>query len=117
MNLKIDENLPVEVVQLLKDAGHNAVTVAVQNLTGTSDKNLAEVCRKEKRVLITLDTGFADVRKYPPDRFFGIIVMRMKQQDKQHVLGIFKEVINLFRKETLEQRLWIVEEDRVRVRP
>jgi len=117
MNFKIDENLPVEVSQLLKDVGHNTATVPGQNLTGTSDANLADVCHKEKRILITLDSDFADIRKYPPDKFSGIIVMRMKRQDKQHVLKIFKQVISLFTKETLKQHLWIVEEDRVRIRP
>ncbi len=116
MDFKIDENLPVEVSQLLKDSGHNSITVPEQNLTGTSDTNLANVCCKEKRVLITLDSDFADIRKYPPSEYSGIIVMRMRRQDKKHVLEIFRQVISLFTKETLKQHLWVVEEDRVRVR-
>ncbi len=116
MNFKIDENMPVEVAELLKQAGYDAITVSGQDLIGTSDSNLAKVCRKEKRVLITLDTDFADIRTYRPAEFSGIIVMRLNQQDKHHVLEVFRRAIRLFSKEKIEGHLWIVEEDKVRIR-
>jgi len=34
MKFKVDENLPVEVVNLLEENGHNAVTVLGQDLGG-----------------------------------------------------------------------------------
>ncbi|MBO9381058.1 MAG: hypothetical protein J7479_00905 [Roseiflexus sp.] len=37
-----------------------------QHLEGSLDANIASVCRKEGCVLITLDTGFADIRAYLP---------------------------------------------------
>ena len=67
--------------------------------------------------MLTLDTDFADVRHYPPDRFCGIIVMRLNRQDKPHVLEVLQRVIRLFPKEPIEQHLWVVEEDRIRIRP
>jgi len=116
MNFKIDENLPVEVAELLKQAGYDATTVSEQNLIGTSDANLAAVCKKEKLTMVTLDTDFADIRSYRPDRFCGIIVMRLSRQDKPHVLEVFRRIMRLFASEPIEQRLWIVEEDRIRIR-
>jgi predicted nuclease of predicted toxin-antitoxin system len=116
MNLKIDENLPVEVAELLKQAGYDATTVSEQNLIGTSDTNLAVVCNKEKLTMVTLDTDFTDIRSYQPDRFCGIIVMRLSRQDKPHVLEVFRRVMRLFEREPIEQRLWVVEEDRIRIR-
>ena len=56
MKFKIDENLPIEAALLLKGDGHDAVTIMEQNLSGTPDPNIAEVCRREGRALITLDT-------------------------------------------------------------
>jgi predicted nuclease of predicted toxin-antitoxin system len=116
MNFKIDENLPVEVTELLKQAGYTAATVPEQNLIGTSDADLAAVCKKEKLTMITLDTDFADIRSYRPDRFSGIIVMRLSRQDKPHVLEVFRRLMRLFASEPIEQRLWIVEEDKIRIR-
>jgi predicted nuclease of predicted toxin-antitoxin system len=115
MKFKIDENLPVEVVKLLEDNGHDAVSVFQQNLSGTLDKRIAEVCQEEKRALITLDTDFSDIRTYSPDEFFGLIVLRLKRQDKPHVLSVVSRLINILLREPLDRRLWIVEEGRVRI--
>lgn len=116
MNFKIDENLPVEAAELLKQAGQDAIIVFGQNLVGTLDANLAKVCQKEKRVLVTLDADFADIRTYRPEKFSGIIVMRLNRQDKNHVLEVFRRSMLLFNREPVEKRFWIVEEDRIRIR-
>ena len=116
MKFKIDENMPIEVAESLRNAGYDSVTVTEQNLTGASDVNLAAICRKEKRILVTLDNDFADIRTYPPDKFPGILVMRLNRQDKLHVLEVFSHAMRLFPKEPIEKHLWIVEEDKVRIR-
>lgn len=116
MRFKIDENLPLEVAGLLRDAGYDSATVLEQNLAGTSDADLALICQKEKRILVTLDNDFADIRAYPPDKFPGIMVMRLNRQDKFRVLEVFGHAVRLFPNEPIEQRLWIVEEDKIRIR-
>ena len=64
MQFKIDENLPVDVADLLRQAGHDAATIWDQNLVGSRDQVIAEICQREKRCLITLDKHFADIRTY-----------------------------------------------------
>jgi hypothetical protein len=54
MKFKVDENLPIEVVRMLEDNGHDALTVLDQNLGGALDSRIAQVCKEEKRALITL---------------------------------------------------------------
>ena len=63
MNFKIDENLPLEFIDLLREAGHDAVSVLDQQLGGADDSTVAARCRQEHRVLITLDldTGSSDL--------------------------------------------------------
>lgn len=116
MKFKIDENMPLEVAGLLKDSGHDATTVSEQDLTGTSDANLVAVCLQEARVLVTLDNDFADIRTYPPDKCPGIMVLRLNRQNKSHVLDVFVHAAALFSSETPERHLWIVEEDKIRIR-
>jgi predicted nuclease of predicted toxin-antitoxin system len=115
MKFKIDENLPVEAAELLRQAGYDAATVHEENLVGKPDADIASVCQTEKRAIITLDTDFADIRTYPPDQFSGLIVLRLKQQDKFYVLKIFERILKLLSDE-LEGRLWIVDEKHVRVK-
>ena len=65
--------------------------------------------------MITLDTDFADIRTYPPQEFHGLIVLHLYRQDKSHVLEIIKRLVQTLSTEQLDRRLWIVEEDRLRI--
>ncbi len=105
MAFKVDENLPVEVADLLCQAGYDAVTVFEQHLEGSRDSDIASVCQEERRVLVTLDTNFAYIRAYPPAQFPGLIVLRLHRQDKPHVLEVIGRLIPLLSSEPLEHLL------------
>jgi predicted nuclease of predicted toxin-antitoxin system len=62
LKFKIDENLSLEYAPILRAAGFVADTVADENLRGVADLVLAERTRSERRVLITLDLDFANIR-------------------------------------------------------
>jgi hypothetical protein len=62
MKFKIDENLPIEVAELLRQTGYDATTVLEQDLGGSADTHLASLCQEERRVFVTLDTDFGDIR-------------------------------------------------------
>jgi predicted nuclease of predicted toxin-antitoxin system len=116
LDFKIDENLPVDVAQLLREAGHSVSTVLEEGLGGCTDDVVAKVCQEENRVLVTLDGGFADIRTYPPVEYAGIIVLRLQRHDKPHVLQAWARAIEILATEPISGKLWIVEERRVRVR-
>jgi predicted nuclease of predicted toxin-antitoxin system len=116
LRFKIDENLPREVAELLRSAGHEAATVAEEGLTGTPDEALAARVQQEQRGLVTLDLHFADIRTYPPERYRGIVVIRTRLPDKPRVLSIVRRLLPDLTPAALQGRLWIVEEDRVRMR-
>ena len=65
-----------------------AQTVLDQGLGGSRDQDLAAVCRREDRIIITFDTGFADIRQYPPSAYPGIVVLRLDSQARHHTLAI-----------------------------
>jgi predicted nuclease of predicted toxin-antitoxin system len=116
MKIKTDENLPVEVAEDLRGAGHDAVTVLDQRLGGRGDPDVAAACRREGRALVTLDLDFANVRRYPPADHPGIVVLRLVRQDKPYVLDVMRRPVPLLASEPRDRRLWIVEEARIRVR-
>ena len=116
MRFKTDENLPIDVADLLRLAGHDALTVFDQRLIGEDDKRILDICKEEGRTLITLDLDFSDVRSYPPQEYLGLIVLRLHRQDKSYVLETIRRIIPLFEQEQIEGRLWIVEENRIRIR-
>jgi predicted nuclease of predicted toxin-antitoxin system len=74
MQFKLDENLPRELTDRLRAAGHPAVNVLDQRMGGQADELIADVCTREQRALVTLDMDFADIRAYPPEDYCGLIV-------------------------------------------
>ena len=116
MEFKIDENLPSEACVMLKDAGHDALSVLDQQLGGHPDSDVADICRAESRILVTLDTDFGNIIAYPPEDFSGIVVIRTEDQSKPVVLAHVRRLVDILRAESPRGKLWIVESDRVRVR-
>jgi predicted nuclease of predicted toxin-antitoxin system len=116
MRFKVDENLPIEVAEVLRQAGHDAATVLEQRYGGSADERLASLCQRENRALLTLDMDFADIRSYPPAEFPGLIVLRLRQQDKPYVLDVLVRLIRTLDQEPTERHLWIVEENQIRIR-
>jgi len=97
-------------------AGFDAITVLDEELSGATDDQLFKVVQSEQRILITLDLDFSDIRNYPPNCNAGIIVLRPKSQDLSSIRKIMKSLIPLLLHESLEHRLWIVDDKRLRIR-
>ena len=116
MRFKVDENLSAEVTDLLRLAQHEAVTVADQGLSGAHDQQIVHVCAEEQRALVTLDLDFANVTAYPPPKYAGFIVLRLHRQDTVSVLNALRRAIPLVERIPVSQRLWIVDDGRIRVR-
>jgi predicted nuclease of predicted toxin-antitoxin system len=116
MKFKVDENLPVDVLLLLREAGYDGVSVHDQQLFGQPDNIILKACQTEQRVLITLDLDFADIRQYPPREYAGLIILRLRRQDKKNVLNISRRLIKAFAQEDVSGRLWIVDENQIKVR-
>ncbi len=116
MRFKIDENLPVDLAILLRNSGHDAETVYDEELTGAPDPDIAARCQEEGRVVVTFDLDFSDIRAYPPAQHRGLLVLRLKRQDRDHVLRTVERLLQVFTEEELDGRLWIVDEDRIRIR-
>jgi predicted nuclease of predicted toxin-antitoxin system len=55
MKVKLDENLGVLGRSLLEADGHDVMTMAEQHMSGAEDELIYEHCRREGRVLVTLD--------------------------------------------------------------
>lgn len=116
MLFKLDENLPGALVKLFAEAGHDAVTVADQEMVGASDPRIAAVCRDEGRVIVTLDMDFADIRNYPPQDYHGLVVFRLSRHGPGRVLAVAARLIEMLPETSLQGQLWIVEDDRIRIR-
>ena len=116
MKFKIDENLPSEFAQELQSAGDEAHTVDAEGLSGSEDSLLMEHCKREQRILVTLDLDFANLQQYPPHSHPGIIVFRPPRQDKFTLISLLQRILPVLTRKSPAGQLWIVEADRIRYR-
>jgi predicted nuclease of predicted toxin-antitoxin system len=116
MKVKLDENLPREIVVDLQAAGHEADTVVDERLSGISDKQLMERVRDDHMALFTLDKGIADIRVYPPEDYAGIVLFRPPTEGRGEVHRFVRRHLSEILKQSLSGRLAIVSERHIRIR-
>ena len=116
MRFKVDENLPEELVSLLRSEGWSASTVDEEQLGGTPDPPLEQICRAEDRILVTYDRGFSNITRYQLRGSPGIIVFRLKRQDTPYLLAVANRLVIALREREPRNELWIVREFRIRMR-
>ena len=66
MKIKLDENLPRGLVEVLQRQGHDPDTVPQEGLTGRRDESVWKAAQEAGRFLITQDLDFSDARKFAP---------------------------------------------------
>ena len=116
MKFKLDENLPVELRDDLQTLGHEADTVPDEGLMGAPDSLLLERARDEERVLLTMDKGIADVRRFPPRLYAGIVLFRPSSTGRGEVLAFVRRHLPSILALELKGWLLIVGERSIRVR-
>ena len=116
MRFKLDENVPSEARGRLAQRGWDVHDVHEEKLRGANDAAIQAVCEREQRILVTLDTDFADTRRYDPARSVGVIVLRPADQSIRACLQCLDGAIRALATERIEASLWIVEPQRIRIR-
>jgi predicted nuclease of predicted toxin-antitoxin system len=115
----IDANLPRSTVALLSGLGHTVEFARDIGLAAATDVAIAAHAKSVHAALVTRDLDFADIRRYPPQDYAGIVVLRLPDD------AVAREVVSVVERfvrqpvflGALRGRLAIVEQDRVRFRP
>jgi len=108
--------MPTSALLLFRQQEHDVHTVFDEALNGEIDEKVANTCRKEQRVLITLDKDFSDIRAYPPKDYAGIVLLRPHRQSEPQVIQLLEAVLPVFQIESIVGCLWIVEPSGIRIR-
>jgi predicted nuclease of predicted toxin-antitoxin system len=90
VRLKVDENLPRQIADMLRGRGHDASTVLEQGWQGAADDVLWAHVQEERRWLVTADKGFADLRRHPPGSHAGVILLRAPEESRSAYLELVR---------------------------
>ena len=116
MKFRLDENLGTLGKDLLEADGHDVMTVSEQRLSGTPDEQLFDICRDEKRALVTLDHDFGQTLRFPPEKTAGVVVLECGgRQSPAVIIARVEELVLYLRDNSVEGRLWILEPGRLRI--
>jgi predicted nuclease of predicted toxin-antitoxin system len=66
VRIKLDENLPDSVIDVLAGAGHDLDTVRDEGLRAAKDPAVLAGTTAHSRLLVTLDRGLGNIRTYRP---------------------------------------------------
>ena len=93
MKIKIDENLPARIADILAQHGHDADTVPQEGLEGRKDHDVWTSAQEQGRFLLTQDLDFSDVRKYEPGTHHGLLLLRLRLPGRQALIERVKQIL------------------------
>ena len=99
MKIKLDENIPSELKQILSSMGQDVEKVMDEELVGRSDSQIWDSAQREGRFLITQDLDFSDIRIFKPGQHYGILLVRLRSPGR---LALIERIKELFEKEESE---------------
>jgi predicted nuclease of predicted toxin-antitoxin system len=116
MKIKLDENIPARLVNILSQFGHEIDTVPQEGLIGCSDNRIWEAAQNSKSFLITQDLDFSNTERFKPGNHFGILLIRFRAPGRE---ALVRRIKNLFQDEDVER--WkgcfvVITENKIRIR-
>ncbi|MBI2547037.1 MAG: DUF5615 family PIN-like protein [Candidatus Aenigmarchaeota archaeon] len=84
-----DENVKKRLEAFLKQRGFDIISKP----KGLSNGKIAEFSKSEQRVLITNDWHFTDSSKFPKDKIFSVIWLRIPQDKPDALLESFSVLL------------------------
>lgn len=116
MKIKIDEDLPKTVAEMVRNHVLDTTTVLEERLSGTLDPDLWKIIQKEGRFLITGDKAFADIRRYQPGTHFGVLLLRPEEDGIPQLKLLISEVLKSGMLEKLSRCIAVATIGRLRIR-
>lgn len=113
MRFLLDENLSQITTEFLKGLGYDANSVRDVGLFSASDKEILEFSRQEKRVIITFDKDFSDLRTLKKEKSVGVIVLRTRKFSPFYINNLLDKIL---KKVAPVNKLVIVTDTHIRVR-
>lgn len=110
-----DSHIARSTRRLLEQFGFQVDSIDVRLGSGIPDRIVADLARREGRVLISGDKIFADGQEYPPSNYAGIIVIRVKPLTAERMNRALRRFLSFPKPADYRGLLIVITETKVRI--
>jgi predicted nuclease of predicted toxin-antitoxin system len=117
MRFLLDADMARSCAGVLRNLGHDVSDVRDIGLGSASDDAIFAHAQTERRIIVSADLDFADVREYPPGSHAGIIVLRIPDHFRTAQINrTLEAAIPRLEEAGVDGALVILETDTIRIR-
>jgi len=114
MNFLIDADCPRSVAVVIHEAGHKFLDIR-DIKPDAGDDFIYDLVLKDGLILITRDTDFSNILRYPATANCGIIVLRVHLLNVFEIQHLLRYLLNEIPSHELFGSLTVVRKDRIRI--
>ena len=117
MKFLLDENQSPAIVDLLAEAGHDAVHVRDLDMKGSPDVAVLAAASAADRVVVSADTDFGELLAFSNARGPSIVLLRRQQQRRAHeIAALILANLDDVAEDLRVGAIVVIDDDRVRIR-
>ena len=116
MKIKLDENLPAGLVELLTACQHDVETVPSEALVGRDDATILAAAVGEGRLLMTQDLDFSDIRRFMPGTHPGLVLIRLRDPSRRRLAERLRQLLQTESVETRRACFVVIGDKKLRIR-
>ncbi len=102
-------------VELLRKNGYDIIKALDVGLQKASDEEIVSFCRKENRIILTLDNDFTSLYRFPLGTHKGIVFFRINPFAPDALLNILNPLVEKKMFASFENAMVIVKKDKVHI--
>lgn len=114
MRFKVDEDLPSDVAQIMRDAGYDAASIVEQKMTGEKDGRIWEHVQLEGRCLVTADKGFAILAMRHSTHHQGLILFRLPRESRDGYIALSRRLVTSGKLRDIPGNITVVSPESIR---
>ena len=115
MKFLIDADCPRKIGVFLKSKGFEYIDIR-DIKPAAPDKILYEIIKKDSLILISRDTDFGNILRYPVKKNFGIILLRVHLLSIDEMIELLNDLFSRVSENDLYGSLTIINKNRYRIR-
>lgn len=115
MKFFADECFFVATIKALRTAGYEVESILERKLSGLSDEEIASLCTKENRVLLTLDNDFGNIFRFPIGSNPGIILIKIQPETVEDSITAILAFLKRNSPDIFSKGLTIITKTKIRI--